>query len=164
MTREVCEICGKSVEKTVRARVDEAELRICPACLERLGRRAVVVREEKRETPPRQLTRQTSRARSVESLDLVEGYGDLVRRAREKRGLTVEALAQRLRVSAEVVRRIESEKYKPPIDLAKRIERVLGVKILVATEEEPLLEEKPYSRGATLGEVVVVRREEEERR
>ncbi|MEM0340521.1 MAG: multiprotein bridging factor aMBF1 [Acidilobaceae archaeon] len=169
MTSSVCEVCGKVVERVVKATVDDAELSLCPLCLSKLGKRAKVIEEETRRTLAQkksqqsQTKRQTSvrTSQSIEILDLVEGYGDVIRKGREKKGWTQEVLAQKLRVSVDVVRKIESEKYKPPIDLAKRIEKLLGVRLLTSTEEEPL-GEVPNLRGTTLGEVVVVRREEKQ--
>lgn len=163
MPPDACEVCGKRVEKTIRISYEDIEVNVCPSCFEKLGRRARIIEETRmREAPAqrREVKPRLVKSSKIESMDIVENYGELVRKARQERGWTQEVLAQKLRVSVDVVKRIESEKYKPPIDLARKIEKLLKIKLLVSTEEEPL-EETPGIRGATLGEVVVVRREDE---
>lgn len=111
------------------------------------------MREGKRASRPR-------RPRRVRGdYDIVPNYGEIVRRARESKGWSASVLAQKLRISEAMVRKIEAGKYKPPIDLARRMERVLKVKLLepVIEEEYMGVEEEDY---VTLGDIVVVRDEE----
>ncbi len=116
--------------------------------------RAVVVREEGR-VVERKVVRVRDR---FEGFDLVEDFGDRIRKAREARGWSEAVLAQKLRVSVDVVRRIESGKLKPSIQLARNIESVLKIKLIVPTEEgEATGELGPV----TFGDIVVVRRGEE---
>ena len=110
---------------------------------------------ERRE-PPRRARR---RVRVRDDYDIVPDYGEVIRRAREAKGWTQAALAQKLRVSESIVRKLEAGKMKPSIDLAKRLERVLRIKLL-----EPVIEEEYVGEDeeevVTLGDVVVVRDEE----
>ncbi len=95
----------------------------------------------------------------MEGFDLVEDFGERVRKARESRGWSEAALAQRLKVSVDVIRKIESGKLKPPLQLARSLENILKVKLITSTEEEEL-EATGKPESITLGDIVVVRRGE----
>jgi len=159
-----CEMCGAPIRgRPYRAIVDGVEMVLCASCYEKLVRsgRAQPVRERPARAyapRPRQVTRR--RVVSMEFLDLVEDYPEIIRRAREAKGWDLKTLAQKLRISETMLRRIEQGKIKPPIDLAKRIERVLKVKILEPTELEEEYEAPPPGK-LTLGDVVIIRRDED---
>jgi len=114
---------------------------------------------EERKAVERRVGRAGGRVSMLEGVDLVEDFGERVRRAREARGWSEAALAQRLKVSVDVVRRIESGKLKPSLQLARSLESILKVKLLVPTEEEP--EAVGELRPLTFGDVGIVRRGEE---
>ena len=159
-----CEMCGARIAgRPYRAIVDGVEMVLCASCYLKLVRsgRAQPVREPPRRaaTAPRRERRQVRRV-SIELLDLVEDYPDIIRRAREAKGWDTKTLAQKLRISESMLRKIEQGKIKPPIDLARRIEKVLRVKILEPTELEEEYEAPPPGK-LTLGDVVVIRRDED---
>ncbi len=96
----------------------------------------------------------------LEKFEVVEDYAIRVRRARERLGLTQKELALKVKVSENVIKRIEAGTLVPPIDLARRLERVLGVKLLEPVAE---LEEEPEEAGGggefylTLGDIAELR-------
>lgn len=90
--------------------------------------------------------------------EVVSDYAERVRRARERLGWSQKMLAERVRESENVIRRIELGKLKPTIDLARRLERVLGIKLLEPVVEEP--ETSDRERGGfhlTLGDIAEIR-------
>lgn len=99
---------------------------------------------------------------AVERYEVVEDYAQRVRRAREKLGLTQKELAVKVKVGEKVIKRIEAGTLVPSIDLARRLERVLGVKLLEPVAE---LEEEPEAGGGrredrfylTLGDIAELR-------
>ncbi|MCE4598761.1 MAG: multiprotein bridging factor aMBF1 [Desulfurococcales archaeon] len=160
-----CEVCGQPIHGPVyRAEVDGVEMNLCPSCYVKLSRsgRAVLIRSrkpkagvKKRPQPPRRTSR------ILEALELVEDYYERIRQARTSLGWTQAALAQRLRISESMLRKIESGKMKPSIDLAKKMERILKIKLLEPVEIE---EEEDFTAPPgtlTLGDIVIVRRDEE---
>ncbi|MCS7126315.1 MAG: multiprotein-bridging factor 1 family protein [Aigarchaeota archaeon] len=74
----------------------------------------------------------------VEEYEYVEDFGRLIREAREKMGLTQEDLAKQLNEKVTVIRKIEAGEFNPSIELVKKIERLLKIKILVPAVEEEL--------------------------
>lgn len=183
-----CEMCGEPIEsaKARKTNVDGAQLVICPRCLTRLGSRTTAQQPmQQPKSKPLQFQRpltatapqqqQLGRQRDQighsnkksstppsERLDLVEDFAERIKRARESRGWDQRTLAVKLKVGENVVKRIESGKLRPPIDLARKIEEVLGIKLLVPAVEE-VLEKSRVEKYATFGEVVTIRGAEEEK-
>lgn len=161
MSGEVyCELCGSPTGgRPYRALVDGVEMILCASCYLKLSRtgRAVLVSERRRRSVPRP---RPPRRASLESYDLVEDYYVRIREAREARGWSTAVLAQKLRISESMLRKIEQGKLKPSIDLARRIERVLRIRLLEPVED---LEDYEYggSTTVTLGDIVVVDSDEE---
>lgn len=155
-SKSFCEFCGAEVPGGgYRGLVEGAEMVLCGRCFERLSRSGRASPLPRPRGPPRRRAR-----RLEEELELVEDYHDRIRRAREGRGWSPGVLAQRLRVSEALVRKLESGRLRPTLDLARRIEALLGVRLLekaVYGHEEGWGSEE----GLTLGDIVVVRRDED---
>jgi len=156
-----CELCGSPTGgRPYRALVDGVEMILCASCYLKLSRtgRAVLAAERR----PRKAVRRPRAPRRLplEAYDIVEDYYERIREAREARGWSTSVLAQKLRISESMLRKIEQGKLKPSIDLARRMEKLLRVKLL-----EPLYDEEEYEYGGsttvTLGDIVVVDSDEE---
>ncbi|MEM0501673.1 MAG: helix-turn-helix domain-containing protein, partial [Ignisphaera sp.] len=65
-------------------------------------------------------------------------------------------LAGRVKVSENIVKRIESGKLRPTLELARKLEEVLGIKLLMPSIEEELKQQK-VQKYVTLGEIVNVK-------
>ena len=167
-----CEVCGETITgKPYKMVIEGVTLTVCSRCYQRLTRtkeeldKTLKPKIPYREPPtlkPKAIKKQqkiVKERRRLEEYEIVENYAEIIRRARESLGWTRETLAQKIRESENVIRRIESGKLQPTIELAKRLERVLGVKLL-----KPVVEELTWSTEGkgkfdlTLGDVVTIRR------
>ena len=105
--------------------------------------------------------------RLAERYEVVPDYAERVRRARERLGMSQEELAIRVKEKVNVIKRIEAGTLVPTVDLARRLEKVLGIKLL-----EPVVDEEeaggiqPRGGGRrsgepelTLGDIVEIREE-----
>lgn len=113
-----------------------------------------------RQQPRRPPRRRGTGLGAIERYEVVEDYAERVRRARERLGLTQKELAVKVKVGENVIKRIEAGTLVPPIDLAMRLERVLGVKLLepvVEEEEEPLASGRKSEFYLTLGDIAELR-------
>ena len=159
-----CEICGAKIAgRPYIAEVDGVEMVLCASCYLKLARsgRARLVRAVEKPTrvkPKREVRR--SRLTSI-AYEVVEDYAERISEARLRRGLTPREVAERLRISEAVYRKIEQGKFKPSLDLARRIERILGVKIVEPVEEIVEEEASGTLEPPTLGDIVVIRRDED---
>jgi putative transcription factor len=68
---------------------------------------------------------------------VVENYGPLIHKAREGRGLTHEQLGNKVQARVPELKHIEAGKLRPGDDLAKRLERELGITLLEKVEGPP---------------------------
>jgi len=158
-----CEICGKPVSDPKMCRkvvVDDATLVVCPQCYDKLVRQGRVKRvsgiDESEYSEKR--VKQARTALSVRlpeaMYEVVEDYATRIKQAREKLGWSQAVLAQKLRVSENVVKRIEAGRLKPSIDLARRIEKILGITLLEPVVEESITAEQSSEDYLTIGDVI----------
>jgi uncharacterized protein (TIGR00270 family) len=68
-------------------------------------------------------------------LEIDPDYGSIIRHAREKMGLTQEALGRAINEKPSVISHIESKTLKPDFVLASKLTHFLKVKILVSSSE-----------------------------
>ncbi len=160
MSTLYCEVCGRPIEGPGhRVLLDGVEVVLCDDCFIKLSRSGRVMPVPKRQAQVPQVRPKAARRPSNSTmLEVVDDYPDIIRRARESRGWTQAALAQRLRISEDLLRKIESGKLKPPVDLARRIEGLLKVQLLQPVEYEEGEPGSPES-SLTFGDVAVVRKE-----
>jgi putative transcription factor len=59
--------------------------------------------------------------------ELVDDYGSVIRRARDKRGMSQEELALEIREKVSLLKKIEREDLVPEDSARKKLERVLGI-------------------------------------
>jgi putative transcription factor len=86
----------------------------------------------------------------------VRDFAKIVKEAREKQGLSILQLSMAVGLKESTLKKIEAGKLIPPIESAKKLERVLKVALLEEEKEEAstetsLLKSKPAN--LTLGEV-----------
>ncbi|MCD6428784.1 MAG: TIGR00270 family protein [Desulfurococcales archaeon] len=176
-----CEMCGRPIEKRLSKIVfiEGAKLVLCPACYAKVGKRSIDA--EIREYAPslkRRLTPQSSvpatrrsvpkrpRDADLDNYEVVSDFAERVRTAREKLGWSQRALAEAVKESENVIKRIESGRLVPSIDLARRLEKVLGIRLL-----EPIVEPESFFtvqpqqkvRELTLGDIVRIRKKGSEK-
>jgi len=126
-----CELCGAEIrEIAYRIVLDGAEMIVCPRCAHG---KTVLGTVRLGLSQPKQVSRQKQPMRTtredVEEV-IVDGYGDIIRQAREKMGLTRELLAVMVGEKESTLRRIEAGQLEPTIDLARKLEKVLKVKLI----------------------------------
>ena len=96
------------------------------------------------------------------SQEIVEGYSEIIRQAREKLGLSHEDLGMKINEKESVLRKIETGKISPDNLLVSRLEHTLKIKLLVPVEEErtPQNLPKSASQELTLGDIIKVDKKE----
>lgn len=117
-----CEICGAGADR--KAEIEGVLLNVCKGCA---GFGKETVRQE-----PRIL----SSAKLPDEMQtvLTNDFPSIIRKARMKKQLSQEQLAFAIKEKLSLVKRIE-DGWSPPIQVARKIERFLGVKVLDAIKE-----------------------------
>ncbi len=129
MTELYCDICGKT---PVRAQIllEGAKLLACARCM-KSGK--IIHRfydDEGGEAIPQQ---RASAMKSEE--DIVEGYGKIIRNARERAKLPLSVIAERVKEKESYLNAIENERLKPTVAVAKKLEKELGIKLVEKVEQ-----------------------------
>jgi len=153
-----CEMCGRELDQreAKKAMVEGSLLILCPSCYQRLSKHSVVKEAPDKTTQKKEKARAKQApvrppSRKAEEYEVVEDYAVRVKSAREKLGWSQEVLAQKVGESVNTIKRIESSKLKPSIELAKKLEKILGVKLL-----EPIVEEIGEAHTMSRGEYLTI--------
>lgn len=135
-----CEMCGKETDELVSVRIEGAILQVCKSC----AKHGVRVKEKKQKTEETEIVP-------------VEHYGKIIRKEREKLGLTQEELARKLNISESHLRNLEHEKVELDMKTGRILEKFFGIKLFERLEVEEISSEKKESGLVTLGDIAKVK-------
>ena len=149
-----CEICGKKiVGKPVKTKIESSIMLTCNECA-KFGK---VQREPPKARKPRPIKRTPKIREPTE--EVLEDYNIVIRESREKRGWSREDLAEKIYEKASVISRIESGKMVPDIKLARKLERILNIKLIERADETKTEDLGPSNRRkATIGDIARIKR------
>jgi uncharacterized protein (TIGR00270 family) len=145
-----CEVCGRS-GASMQANIEGSELTVCKLCAS-LGK---VISPEIPVVRP-SLLKKPVRLPEEMQLTTRSDLSELVRKGREKLGLTQEQLTTKFKLPSNTIRRIEGG-WQPPLDLMKRLEGVTKVSLVEGTGSTQELRKKLEKKALTIGDVVDVR-------
>lgn len=160
-----CEMCGADFPRLKRARVEGMIMNVCNDCT-RFGEVIEAPRPAAAQSGPGaiqdRLAERQRKATPKNVLDsmqkeLVEGFGERIRKAREKKGWTREQLADRIHQPVPTVTKFESEKMVPSDKAVSHLERELGIKLMEAVPQGQMVQRDTSaapSRGLTLGDLI----------
>jgi len=140
-----CEICGAEREDLHIVIFEGRRVYACSLCIKKYSlvkvssvhRKSTPIVRTKKQTV---ISRRPATLPIEEEYELVEDFGDKIKRAREKLGLTQSELATKMKIKVSLLKKIESGKLYPPIELAKKLEKLLGIELLEKVSEELKIE------------------------
>ncbi|MEM0453875.1 MAG: multiprotein bridging factor aMBF1 [Sulfolobales archaeon] len=161
-----CEICGTAVEKRSSkiVFVEGARLVLCPSCYSKINKKLTAeplkTQAEVKKTQPVNTQKNVRQRESIkEEYEVVEDFATRIKNAREAIGWSQKVLAEAVKESENVIKRLESGRLVPSIELARRLEKVLNIKLL-----EPIIEgnehvdlSKKIPKELTLGDIVNIK-------
>ena len=114
-----CDLCG-SPSAAYTSKIEGALLHVCKICA---GSGEIISR-------PVQQPAIKKLGRIPEELqtEISQNLSQIVKQAREKKGLTRQELARKISVQENLIARIENG-WNPPLDLIRKLEKFLGVKL-----------------------------------
>ncbi|MEM2913553.1 MAG: multiprotein bridging factor aMBF1 [Candidatus Bathyarchaeia archaeon] len=176
-----CDVCGrKIIGEPKRVIIEGAKMTTCSECAKlgsgfwepeppRAGQRppqggkVKTAAVEGAGTQYRKASGGAVAASSFEDVEVIQGFGQLIKQARERMGLTPEDLGKRIGEKESVIKKVEGGKIVPDVRLATKLEHALKIKLLTKTSE-PKIEEAALTektrKELTLGEIVRLRRAE----
>ncbi len=165
-------MCGQLIPRggAKKVYVEGALITVCLRCYSKIGKKSIqeIKKELKLQTKPKPQRiaspRRPLRRRTIyEEYEVVSDYAERIKKAREAMGWSHKVLAEKVRESENIIKRIESGKLIPDIALARKLEKVLKIKLL-----EPIVEETEYyappskikTTELTLGDIVSIRKKQ----
>jgi len=125
-----CEVCGRPVTTANRIVIDGAVLRVCQNC--------AVKGTSLGSQPPKPIPFRFGPVHPAHHDSIAESefeidpdYNVIVKQAREKMGLTLEALGRAINEKPSVISHVESKKLKPDPILARKLMHQLRVNLLI---------------------------------
>ena len=154
-----CELCGKEiVGKPKRVAIEGAELETCSFC----GNLGTEIRRPQGLTGPKSKVALHTRVRYRDIYRQMAGeldpdFDEIVKKARERAGLTQEQLAGKIMEKALVIKKIERKELTPDDKLRKKLEKALNVNLLIELGAEKTRQDSSTG-NLTLGDIAVVKR------
>ena len=154
-----CDLCGKTEENLNRAIIERVELDVCPAC-SKFGK---IIAPVKRYSPKEQhkmikKAQQNSSHKEEKIEMLVENYADIIKKKRESMGISQKDFAMKINEKDSTIHHIETGALEPPMALARKLEKILGVKLIEEHEEKHEEIKKSRYAGFTLGDFIKVKK------
>jgi putative transcription factor len=141
-----CEICGKEMKEEYEIELEGAHLTVCEDCSR--GKPA-----QKRGNV-QHVTSYRRDFGDAEQDEVVEGYGAIMRRARESAGMSLKELGEKINEKESILSRIEWEKTTPPDSIARKLEKELGIKIIQKKPAVKRTSATSQAREATLADFI----------
>jgi putative transcription factor len=165
---ETCEMCSLEISNPVTIKVEGALLRVCYKCSSfgnvvqapTSTQSGVSEKRPLRKSSGPALRRSKSPRSKQESgeIELITDYADEIRKGRMKKKLTQEKLSSLTGISVPFIKSIEAQKMRPTDTAAKKLERELGIELLVAQDTELEYTQKTEKKGTTLGDIAIIKR------
>jgi putative transcription factor len=148
-----CEMCGKDTELFL-AVIEGSQLKTCEKC----GKFGKIISRIR----PAQQKQSAAKPLITEELSMervVPDYAQRIRAEREKQKLTQDEFAKKIMVKASVLHKIETGQYEPPIDTARKLEKILHITLVEQrTEGEAVPVSKGKTQGLTIGDIIKIKR------
>ncbi|MFW5852715.1 MAG: helix-turn-helix domain-containing protein [Nanoarchaeota archaeon] len=162
-------MCGKDTTLTDGI-IEGTVMRLCSGCMKYakpVPKKSVVEKRSNTGTKVPFGRRQAySNIKEMESKEhIVDNYPELIKSKRQKLQIPQKALAVKLAEKESVIHSLETGKHEPSIALAKKIEKLLGIKLVTLDEpsDEDILKKLASGSSSkkdsmTLGDSITIRR------
>ncbi len=151
MIRINCDLCGKIDEKLTRALIEGIELNVCSSC-SKFGKVIGTIKKDS----AKQIKKEIPKEEKIELV--VENYANIIRKKRESMGLTQKDFANKINEKETTIHKIETGALTPPLPLARKLEKALGVRLLEEYEERHETSKGKRIVGFTLGDFIKVKK------
>lgn len=166
-----CDLCGSGGD-LYQARIEGTVMTVCASCKEHgeVIRKLPTAQELKAEAKRRQREPESApfdeeaphrpAPATAETLLLVkEGYGPIIKRAREQLGLKQEDLAKRLRIKESQLHKYETGGKRPDLETARLLEKALRINLVEEHVEEHGRQARSAQSGPlTIGDMIRTRK------
>ncbi|MBI2659742.1 TIGR00270 family protein [Candidatus Woesearchaeota archaeon] len=149
-----CDLCGKTTESLAKAIIEGVNLDVCADCA-KFGK---VISAPKRPSPKEQHMQLQKREEKEKTELIVEDYPEIIKKKRESMGLTQKEFANRINEKEVIISKIETGAFAPPINLARKLEKFLGIKLVEEYKEDAFKSGRKSIEGFTLGDFIKIKK------
>lgn len=140
----VCELCGKEAP-LITAVVEGTQMTVCQNC----GKFGKIIQKPVGHFVQKLMVSTPETAEVV-----VSDYAQIVHQAREKSGMTMKEFAMTLNEKESIIHKIENGQFVPPINMARKLEKLLHIKLVEIEEEEKTEKTQKASGSFTIGDII----------
>jgi len=145
-----CEICGKNFDNLEKAIVEGVMMNVCHDC-SKFGK---VIPVRKPLIEPKRIIPVHTRE-IVE--DIVTDYAEVIKKARERKGLKQEEVAKNVAEKESVIQKVENGSLKPSFILARKLEQFFGVKLIEVDESKKEVSLNLTDSSLTIGDLLKIK-------
>ena len=149
-------MCG-SEGKLYRAKVEGIEMNVCPDC-SKFGDVLGEVKEEVEEV--KKEVKHVEIKKEPEIIEMVVGdFAERIRKKRGDMGLDQEKFAKKINQKKSVVHKMENGEFTPSIEIARRLERILGLQLVEEyAEKDKASFQRTKSEEVTVGDLIKIKK------
>jgi putative transcription factor len=150
-------MCG-SKEAAFVADIEGSLLNVCSVCGEYGTIKSRVIIEQPESKTEDQAINTTSEPEKEIMQIITSNYSKLIRDKREQLSLKQEDFAMKINEKASLIHKMETGEFEPSMELARKLEKFLNIKLVETHEEirKPIVHEK--SGSFTLGDFIKVKK------
>ncbi len=150
LEKKTCSICGKQVSVLYETRIEDTVLEVCKEC-SKLG--TVIKKiDDSEDKEDAYVFESSDKEENIEVI--IDNYGNIIKKKRESLGLKQEELAKLLGIKESLLHKIESNHIEPSMDLAKRIEKKMHIKLIESVKPKKMMSHVDNDKVKTLGELI----------
>lgn len=155
----LCELCAKNAG-TLNAIVEGSSIVVCKSCC-KFGKVISEVAPKNQDKNSKYRSQNKKYPKQVEpSEEIVRNYSQKIRSAREKLCKNHEEFAKLISEKISTIHKLETGSFEPPLELAKKLERILKIKLVEIIEELPAnVAQEKNSAGFTIGDFIKIKKE-----
>lgn len=149
-------MCGAET-KLFKAIIEDAEMNVCRDC-SKFGKVIGEIKEKKYEKV-KKVGKTKKEGPDIEIMQvIVEDYADKIKKAREKLGLKQKDFAKKINEKESLIHKIETGHFEPNINLARKLEKFLKIKLIEQHEEVHTKISESKSDKFTIGDLIKIKK------
>jgi|SRR3989338_6458959 len=149
-----CDLCGKE-DEIYLALIEGTELNVCKNC-SKFGKIIKKIIMEKKEIKEKERKKKELPEKEILQV-IVSDYAKLIKAGREKLNLKQEEFAKKINEKTNLIHLIETGKFEPSINLARKLEKFLKIKLIEEHEEIMTGKKETKTDKFTIGDFIKVK-------
>ncbi len=146
-------MCGTEAQ-LFRCRIEGTILHVCKTC----GKHGEII-EKMKENSKTEEELPMPKAERSEIIQIISSdYANLVKSKREAAGLKQKELAQKIAEKESLIHKIESGHKEPSLAVARKLEKFLGITLVLQHQEKSIGTTKSEDESMTIGDFVKIRK------